>query len=554
MLKEATVKCIKRINAISNRFDIEIENTHTFFANGILVHNSTGKDVTANVRVISNLPKNKGSLLDAEFRGEVIMPVNVFKELNNKGAGFKNPRNAASGSLKNDDPAVTASRGLSFFCYDIVDAYQNLMMETFSQVMQEIKEFGFDSGLAFRVDTSVEGALETALKKFEKMRPNLDFQTDGAVLVLDSLKDQNNAGWSNNMHHPNGKIAYKFESPSATTTIRGYRLQVGKTGKVTPVADIDPVEIDGSTLQGPTLHNWANVVNNGLFEGAVITVKKANDVIPFIDKDKIIKPVFKSITSLPDCPCCGMPLRYDGVNLWCDNVDCQARLESKLLHFISTVNCLNVGEQTIKALIDSKAVASIKTLISKDLTVARIAKAFGNPDSNAREAQIVREALDTVKNLDIATFIESLAIPNVGKGTSKMLANVFKTVQNFVSDCSYDKLICLDDIGPTTAESIMKSIKTRGHEFLELSEMIGIVEKKASGNKLEGKSFLFTGTLSKPRKFFEGLVESNGGNLKGSVSKGLDYLIVGEDAGKKKDLATKLNIKMINEDEFMDMI
>jgi len=512
-----------------------------------------GKCVTANVKAIRDVPVDNQNLGDEEFRGEVIMPISVFKSLNEKGAGFKNPRNAASGSLKNDDPNITASRGLSFFCYDVVEA-EKLGFKTYTQVQQYIARCGFNAGLSFRIDTSVPGSLEKTLAVFEKTRPSLDFQTDGAVLVLDNLEDQRKAGWSNNMHHPNGKIAYKFESPSAVTTIRGYRLQVGKTGKVTPVADIDPVEIDGSTLRGPTLHNWANMVINGLFEGAVITVKKANDVIPYIDPEKIIKPVFKNVSELPVCPCCGSQLRYDGVNLWCGNMDCQARLESKLLHFISTVNCLNVGEQTINALITSKAVDSIKSLLSKDLTVTKIAKALGNSDSNAREAQIVREALDTVKNLDLATFIESLAIPNVGKGTSKMLANVFKTVQNLVADCSYDKLIGLDDIGPTTADSIMKAIKTRGQEFLELSEMIGIAEKKVSGNRLEGKSFLFTGTLSKPRKVFEGLVESNGGSLKGSVSKGLDYLILGEDAGSKLAKAEKLGIPRISEDEFLAML
>jgi len=515
---------------------------------------TTGKLVTANVKAIKDVPNNKNGLGNLEFRGEVVMPVSVFKTLNENGAGFKNPRNAASGSLKNDDPNVTASRGLSFFCYDIVDAREQLGFETFTQIQQYIKDCGFNSGLAFRVDTSVKGALETALKDFEKMRPGLDFQTDGAVLVLDSLADQNNAGWSNNMHHPNGKIAYKFESPSVTTTIRGYRLQVGKTGKVTPVADIDPVEIDGSTLQGPTLHNFANMIKNGFFEGAVITVKKANDVIPYIDPTKTVKPVFKDIKEYPVCPCCGNQLRYDGVNLWCDNLDCQARLESKLLHFISITNCLNVGEKTVQALVNSKSVTSIKTLLSKDLTTGRIAKALGNGDSNAREAQIVREALDEIKGLDLATFFESLAIPNVGKGTSKMLANVFKSVESFVNTCSYDKLIGLDDIGPTTAASIMSAIKNRGQEFLDLLEMIGIKEKRVSGNRLEGKSFLFTGTLSKPRKIFENLVEANGGVLKGSVSKGLDYLIVGEDAGSKTAKAEKLGIPTISEQDFMEML
>lgn len=514
-----------------------------------------GENVSTNAsRIRGVLPKAGDKNL--EVRGEVVMLRSVFNALNEaeiaKGfEPFKNPRNAASGSLKNGDPNVCEQRKLDFFAYDVaegIDGFKN-----YGQVLDFLNRLGFNTGTAYSFEINAKGleALEAYLTHFGKNRNSLDYATDGAVIILDSLEDQKKAGWSSDMHHPNGKIAFKFEPEQKVTKISGIRYQVGKTGKIVPVAELEPVDLDGSMVSNVTLHNIANVTNNGLGVGAEIVVVKANDIIPYVKH--VIKRSDK--TELPShCPCCDTLVRYDAVNGWCDNNDCNARLEAKILHFLKTVECLGIGEKTVQALIRAGLVKNLKDLFSNEMSIENIAYALGNSDPNAREAEIVFNAIHAVKDLSFSTFIESLGIQHVGKGTSRKLAGEFETPDRFISEIDYENLIKMDDIGEKTATSICESVKNRRDEILELARKIGIKQKVLSSNTLSGKSFLFTGTLSKPRKQFEEMVLSNGGSLNGSVSKTLDYLVVGEDAGSKLAKAQKLGVKTLTEIEFLNLV
>lgn len=545
-----------------------------------------GSDVTRNAEHISNIPKKIGdSYYGLEVRGEAVMLRSVFDRLNEAGANFKNPRNACSGSLKHDDPLVSKERSLSFFGYDLIvsnNPYlgtKPMYFKTYGDVLDYLKSLGFDTGITkkFCIQNQDFSEVENWLEKFNRERKNFDYQTDGVVFVLDNIEDQREAGWSNNLHHPNGKIAFKFPPESKETELLGYRLQVGKTGKITPVADIRPVMLDGSEIEGPTLHNFGNILTKGLFAGAVVSVVKANDVIPYIQKVIKPSPIYykiqnaqdqyerdgyvtgpyivyngKIIPNLPLCPCCGMETEFDGVNLWCKNPDCSARLESKVLHFLKTVDCLNVGEKTVEALVKSGYVKTLADLV-KPSSVKDIAVAIGSSSTDSREAEIVYEALKGIKNLSLCVFIESLGIANCAKGTSNNLANKFKTLEAFMAT-DYNTLIAMADIGPTTAASIVSNICDRKTEILSLAERIGIKEEKLDSNKLDGKKFLITGTLSKERKVFENMIKANGGVVAGSVSKTLDYLIVGEDAGSKLAKAEKLGVKILTESEFLAML
>jgi len=514
-----------------------------------------GESVKSKVASVNGCPETlKNPNWNVEIRGEVVMPLSAFNELNRKGAGLLNPRNAAVGSLKRDDDSITATRGLKFWSYEIFGYYP-----TQTEKLEALAEIeGINVPDWYAVDHNGDDDLfweevTTYINYFEKnVRPNLDFATDGLVIALDSIQDQEDAGWASSMHHPNGKIAYKFKPEEKETEILGYHLQVGKTGRVIPVADIRPVILDGAEVSSPTLHNFGNMVDNGLFPGAIVNVVRANDVIPYI-KSPVVKPVFRKNNENPVCPCCGSPTSFDGVNLWCLNEDCPARKASKIVHFIKTVECLNVGKETINRIIESGSVKNLIDLVNPD-SVAEVATWMGSAKKNSREAEIVYNALKGIRNLPLNVFIESLGIHTVGTNTSKNLASVYKSVSNLVENANYDDLVNMDDIGPVTARSIMVEITEHKDEIIDLAGIIGISVQKKASDSLSGKSFLFTGTLSQPRKYFEGLVEANGGKLSGSVSKTLDYLIVGEDSGGKLAKAQKLGVKTIDETEFLKML
>jgi len=519
---------------------------------------NVGCDVTANTKVIKNVPSK--IIGKKEIRGEALMAISVFNRLNSLGQDLKNVRNAASGSLKQEDPTISAQRDLSFVAYDLIDDVER---DTYAQVLEDLTGLGFDIGYSARSFVIKNGdfsEVEAYLQKFQEDRKNkkFDYAMDGVVVALDSLKDQHKAGWSNNGHHPNGKIAFKFDPEKKQTKVLGYTLQVGKTGRLTPVGNLEPVDLDGSEVSNATFHNFGTIIQYGLFAGAVVNVVKANDVIPYVQYKKVITPVFETFGAgnyYPKCPCCGSATVFDGVNLWCENEDCEARLSAKILHFFRITETLRIGEVTVQKLISDGLVTRLQDLFDEHrMTIPNIAKALGSSKLDSREAEVVFDALATVRNLPFNVFIEALGISKVGTNTSKKLASYYKTPENMLDTVNYDTIVNFDDIGPVTAKSIITSLEKRQEEIVFLAYKIGIVLKVATGNSLDGKSFLFTGTLSKPRKHFEDIVESNGGKLSGSVNKKLNYLIVGEDSGSKLTKAQAMGVPCLTEEEFLAML
>ena len=546
--KSASVWALPKYDGLS--LSERYENNRAFVA-ATRGDGETGADVTKAAVESGIMPSRIPESGVVEFRGEAVMLKSVFNRLNAAGAGFKNPRSAASGSLKRSSGG---ERGLSFFCYSVLGKE----FKTFSEMRDFISSCGFNPGTGERIDIGNGdfSGIEKFIVKASEGRAGLDYQIDGIVFVLEDLEDHDTAGWSSDGHHPNSRIAYKFPPSVCQTEITGYRLQVGKTGRIIPVADIKPVEIDGSTVESPTLHNVANMINNGLFPGAVVHVCKANDIIPYIDPAKIVKKVFKTADQFMaengDCPCCGEKTEFDGVNLWCRNELCAARLSSRVLHFLKTVDCLNVGERAVDKLIESGYVKTLWDIV-KPSSVREVAKAIKSSSLDSREAEIIHSALSSVRNIPLAVFIESLGIPGCSKGTAKRLTAVFKDVKSLVESVTKENLLEIPDVGPVTADSIMSFIRRNGSDILVMADRIGVLSCKKSEGVLSGKSFLFTGTLSKKRKVFEDFVCGLGGTIAGSVNKDLDYLCVGETAGSKLDKARRLGIKTITETELEDM-
>ena len=535
------------------------------YRNGELVRGATrgngieGEDVTPNVRTIKTIPlfiEDAPPLI--EVRGEVVMFKKDFEELNRerrmKGeTTFANPRNAAAGSVRQLDSSITAKRKLHFFAY-AVGIYEGITFKTQEGILLFLKEKRFKVSPDFEKVKGIEQVIKKCLW-FQERRDEYPFDMDGAVVKVNSLELQKKLGATT--HAPRWAIAYKFPAEEKETIVRDIIIQVGRTGKLTPVAILEPVFVSGSTVSRATLHNEDEIKRLGVRIGDHVIVRKAGSVIP-----EIVRVVKEKRTGkerefkFPDkCPVCGAKvIRLPGeADYRCTNASCPAQIKGRILHFVSrdAMDIENIGESLVNQFVDKGIVKDIGDLyylkVDDLLPLERMGRVLAE--------KIVRN-IQNSKNRPLHRLIYGLGIFHVGKHVAEILTQKFKTMDEFLK-ANIEDYMEIEGIGPKTAKSLyMFFHEPKNIELIEKLKKAGVrmTEEKSEG-KLKGLVFVFTGALkSMTRHEAEELVKSEGGSVASSVSKKVNYVVVGEKPGSKLEKAKRLGVKIINEEEFLKLI
>ena len=512
-----------------------------------------GEDITAQARTIRTIPLTVPYTGKFEVRGECYMRVSVLNELNETTSEqLKNPRNAAAGALRNLDPKVTASRRLDFTAYDVgyIEgrdfAYQTEMLSFLRENGFAVDGFGF------------VGDIESVIREIssaEERRLSLDFDIDGMVIKLNDMRYAESLGYTDRF--PRGAIAYKFAAQEQTTVVEDVTWEVGRTGKLTPLAHVEPVELMGATVRRATLNNYDDIKRKRVGIGSRVFIRRSNDVIPEIlssvDEGEPEHPVLPPAR----CPYCGAHVEQRGAHLYCTNsLSCTPQIVARLAHFASrdAMDIEGFSEKTAELMINETGLRNIPELY--ELTAESFSGLAGFGEK--RIANILG-AIEKSKDCELAPFIFALGIPNVGIKTARDIASRFKTLEAFRA-CTRDELVSMRDVGEIVADSIIgflsdESLSAQIDKLLSLG-VKPREEKRESGElPLEGKTLVVTGTLERiDRRGIEALIESLGGHAAGSVSRRTDFVVAGENAGSKLDKANELGVKVLSEDEFFDLI
>lgn len=525
---------------------------------------STGENVTANARMIPSIPDRIPDLAKVsrfEVRGEVMMLKSDFAALNRaqEAAGeklFVNPRNAAAGALRQKDPAMTAKRPLHFFAYSALGEGERA--DQLAQ-LDWLKAAGFTvSDLAGTV-VGAQG-IEEAFQRYSARRSTLDYDIDGVVFKVSSKELREKLGFSSRV--PRWAIAYKFPPEEARTRVLGIDVQVGRTGKLTPVARLAPVFVGGVTVANVTLHNADEVARKDVRIGDTVVVSRRGDVIPAIERVVLeLRAGDEKLFEMPQvCPECGSPAHkdVDAADTRCTGGSiCPAQQVSALVHFGSrlALDIEGLAEARVAALLESGLVSRPSDLYS--LTVEAVA-ALGKAGFGQKSAENLIEELEKSKNPTLTRFIYALGIPGCGEGTAKRTARHFKTWEAFFL-ADEQALLEVPDVGPFTTAAIRSFLDnpaTRA-EAAELARILSPQPEQvvdSQGAPLAGKSFVVTGTLSVPRDQIKAMIEAAGGKVSGSVSKKTNYLVAGEEAGSKLENAQKLGVTILDESQLRAML
>ncbi len=531
------------------------------YRDGVLVVGSTrgdgrvGEDVTQNLKTIRSIPLRlmKERLPLLEVRGEVYMPVSKFKELNRElgmrgERMFANPRNAAAGSVRQLDPRVTASRPLDFFAYGIGRA-DGREFRTQWEILNYLKEVGFRVSPLVRLFRSIKEVIECH-DEIEKIRDELDYEIDGVVVKVNSIEQQNRLGTIS--RSPRWAIAYKFAPREEFTKVKDIVVQVGRTGALTPVAILEPVQIGGVTVSRATLHNEDELKRKDVRIGDTVVVERAGDVIPeIVSVVKSKRTGAEKEFRMPDrCPVCGAEVLKEGPIRRCIGVACPAQLKERIKHFASqrAMDIEGLGEKVIEQLVDRDMVSD-----PADLYFLSMRDLLKLDRMGEKLAQKILDAIDKSRHTTFGRLIYALGIRHVGEHTASLLASHFKNMDE-LRNATYDELVSIPEIGPEVARSIILFFEHESTDrLLRKLEDAGVrYEPAEEGEKtLAGKTFVFTGRISIPREEAKMLVEQLGGRVSSSVSKKTDYVVAGEDPGSKLAKAQQLGVKIIDEDEFM---
>jgi DNA ligase (NAD+) len=544
-----------------------------------------GENVTANVRTIADIPKaiRARSFPDPfEVRGEIYMSRAAFQRLNDGQAErgertFANPRNAAAGSLRQLDPAITASRPLQFFAYGWGEAPE-LPADTQWGIYRVMADWGFPLNPLAKLTTSVEEMLDT-YRDIESGRAGLDYDIDGVVYKLDRLDLQQRLGFVS--RSPRYAVAHKFPAEKATTILRDIEIQVGRTGALTPVAKLEPVTVGGVVVQNATLHNEDEIARKDVRIGDTVIVQRAGDVIPQIlgvVEGKRLKGT-KRFSFPIVCPACGShavrevnPItgKEDAVRRCTGGLICPAQRVERLKHFVSrnAFDIEGLGEKRIKELYDDHIIQSPPDIftLAKSEKGAKIAEREGWGELSARNLFNAIEARRTVK---LDRFIYALGIPHVGEITGRLLARAYGSIEAFRDAMlaaardrageAYAELDNIEGIGPTVAEAIADFF-AEPHNVEVVDELLREVRPEPleaidHASPISGKTVVFTGTLEKmTRPEAKARAERLGAKVAGSVSKKTDYVVAGPGAGSKLKDAERLGLKVLSEDEWLTLI
>ena len=535
------------------------------YKNGILTTGATrgdgivGEIITDNIKQIKNIPQKLTDPINIEVRGEVYMPVTSFEKLNEKqrengGKEFANPRNAAAGSLRQDNAEITGQRDLRFFAYAAVFPDGN-SPETHYEILQLLKKEGFTVNENAKLHNNV-ASIEEYCKYWEFERQKLDYATDGIVVKLNDVSKQNELGYT--ARAPKWATAFKFPPEEIETELLDIELSVGKTGALTPVAILTPVQLAGTIVKRASLHNFDEIERLHINIGDKVVIKKAAEIIPKVikkanpDSDNGIYP------TPTNCPCCNAPLvKPEGeVVLYCSNTKtCPAQIKGKIEFWCSKdgMDIDGLGEAIIDDAVEKgiiKDIADIYNLTEEDLMKLDLIK--------EKSAQNLLKSISDSKNRPLKRFLTSLSIKLVGKETAELIANEFLTLDK-VQNATKEALVEIDGVGDKVAESVVDFFKDDDNKkLLEKLHNFGVIPQSADSEKVSDKfknlTFVITGTLSKPRSDYEAIIKSMGGKVSSSVSKKTSYVLCGENPGSKFDKATSLGVIIIDENSFKDMV
>lgn len=530
----------------------------------------TGEDVTENVKTIKDIPwniksyfENKGLTVPPrlEVRGEVFMTHKSFEDTNKLALlnGEKpkvNPRNAASGALRNLDPKVTASRKLSFYTYALGVCENFITPNNHFDTLQLLKEIGLP---VCDLSTKVIGkqGLLDYYKKIGDMRDSLPFDIDGVVYKINDYALQEEWGFLN--REPKWAKAHKFPAQEAFTKLLDIEIQVGRTGAMTPVARLEPVFVGGVTVSNATLHNMDEINKKDIRIGDIVAVRRAGDVIPevafvAVDKRKDTNN-YKKFVMPSICPCCGSAiLKEDDKAIYrCSGgLVCSAQVKFSLIHFTSrlAMNIESCGEKFVEQALEKGLVNDITDFFKLKKEQLLTLPLFGE-----RKSQIVLENIESAKkDIELNRFIYALGIKEVGEATAKLLAKKFLNLENLMN-AQEQELLSIKDVGPVATKSILMFMNDpRNIKILNELDKLGVwpnpVIVNADHNLFEDKTFVITGTLTKGREEFKKIIENLGGKISSSVSKKTTYLVCGESAGSKLDDAKKHGVTVLDEDAF----
>lgn len=525
-----------------------------------------GENVTANVRTIRSIPLKLRHERGAppvparlEVRGEVIMPKSAFQKLNEQRSRsgeplFANPRNAAAGSLRQLDPRVTASRPLDMFCYAPGDM-TGLPFETHWDFLQGLKAWGFKTN---PLNRRCKGADEVVAyhAEMERRRANLDYDVDGVVAKVDRFDYQRRLGEVS--RSPRWAIAFKFKAQQAVTRVVDILPSVGRTGIITPVAQLEPVQVGGVTVSSASLHNMDEIERKDVRIGDYVIVERAGDVIPYIagvvtERRTGKERKFRMPTK---CPACGSPVvREEGEVFYrCVGLSCPAKLRESIRHFASkhALDIHGLGEKLVGQLVEKGLVHNVADLYRLDRKQLAELERMGEKSAD----NLIRQIEDS-KNTTLARLIYGLGIPHVGEHLAKVLAEHFGSLER-LENASEEELLAVPEVGPETAREIRAFFSVPDNRVvIRRLLQAGVrprLERRPRTGRLAGKTFVITGTLSRPRDEIARDIEAAGGRVASSVSKNTDYVVVGIDPGSKLDRARELGIPTIGEEELERML
>ena len=525
----------------------------------------TGEDITTNLRTVKSIPLRLRagitkipSLL--EVRGEVFLSIKSFRELNEhqevKGDKlFANPRNAAAGSLRQLDPKITASRPLSILCYG-VGATEGFNSGNHWETLNRLKELGFPVTVHGKLCNGIEEAIEY-FREMEKVRDKLEFEIDGIVLKVNDLSFQDRLGAR--ARSPRWAIAGKFKPQQETTLIISISVQVGRTGALTPVAELEPVNVGGVIVKRATLHNQDEIDRKDVREGDRVIIQRAGDVIPEVVS--VIKSKRKRASKpyhIPaECPVCGATVkRLPGEAVHsCQNRSCPAQLKESIKHFASkgAMDIDGLGDKLIEALVDKELIRNVSDLYT--LTLEQLSSMERMAD---KSGQNILSSLDKSRDTTLGRFLYALGIRHVGEQTGRVLADEFKDFES-IKNAEVDSLESIEGVGPIVAKSVRNFFRDGKNKYtikrlFQLGIKFSEIPEKRS-DVLKGLTFVITGTFEKRnRQEMKGIIQSAGGKVSSSVSKMTDYLVAGENAGSKLKKANELGVNLISENKLSLLI
>ena len=524
-----------------------------------------GEDVTENILQIQSIPRFLKEKIDIEVRGEIVLPISKFQKINEKRLAngeeiFANPRNAASGTLRQLDPEIVKERGLDCYFYFVVGG-EKYGIKTHREAFDFIEKIGLKTTGIDEVLTSVE-EIDKRIEYWKDAREKLDYETDGMVLKVNEIEYWEVLG--NTTKSPRWAIAYKFPAKQVSTKLLGITWQVGRTGKVTPVAELEEVEVSGSRVKRASLHNFDEIVRKDIKIGDKVFIEKAAEIIPQVVKSikELRTGEEQEVLAPTTCPICGTPLEKEEglVDLKCPNPSCPAKVQGRFEYFVSRdgMNIIGLGQKIVERFLELGYLNDVTDIYR--LSEHR-EEMEGLEKMGKKSVENLLNSIEESKQREYSKVLYSLGIPEVGKFMANLLADESGSIDRLM-EMTRDELLMINGVGEKVADSIINFFASE--ENLEIIEKLkgfglnfsGEKQSKVEKNVFEGKTFLVTGKLTKfTREGIKEEIEKFGGKNLSAVSKNLDYLIVGEKAGSKLKKAQEIGtIKIITEDEFFNIV